>query len=78
MALPMSRVAAGPQSSSNGVRVSESDHLRLLGDRVRQARARRGMSRKVLAADSGVSERYLAQLEKGQGNISILPLRRIG
>jgi XRE family aerobic/anaerobic benzoate catabolism transcriptional regulator len=78
MALPMSRVAAGPQSSSNGVRVSESDHLRLLGDRVRQARARRGMSRKVLAADSGVSERYLAQLEKGQGNISILLLRRIG
>ncbi len=35
------------------------------------------MSRKVLAGDSGVSERYLAQLEGGQGNVSILLLRQI-
>ena len=35
------------------------------------------MSRKLLASDSGVSERYLAQLEAGQGNISILLLRQI-
>jgi DNA-binding XRE family transcriptional regulator len=60
-----------------GARNSDSEHLKLLGDRVRQARARRGMSRKLLAKDSGVSERYLAQLETGQGNISILLLRRI-
>lgn len=73
----MSESAVGLQLPSNGTRVSDSDHLRLLGDRVRQARARRGMSRKVLAGDSGVSERYLAQLETGQGNISILLLRRI-
>jgi XRE family transcriptional regulator, aerobic/anaerobic benzoate catabolism transcriptional regulator len=44
---------------------------------VRNARARRGLSRKLLAADSGVSERYLAQLEAGQGNVSILLLRQI-
>ncbi|MGH8649336.1 MAG: helix-turn-helix domain-containing protein, partial [Burkholderiales bacterium] len=43
----------------------ERDYLVSLGDRVREARARRGMSRKLLAADSGVSERYLAQLEAG-------------
>jgi XRE family aerobic/anaerobic benzoate catabolism transcriptional regulator len=49
----------------------------LLGERVRQTRARRGMTRKLLARDSGVSERYLAQLEGGQGNISILRLRQI-
>ena len=55
----------------------ESDYLRLLGDRVREMRARRGMTRKILARDSGVSERYLAQLETGQGNISILLLRQI-
>jgi XRE family aerobic/anaerobic benzoate catabolism transcriptional regulator len=35
------------------------------------------MTRKILARDSGVSERYLAQLEGGQGNVSILLLRDI-
>jgi XRE family aerobic/anaerobic benzoate catabolism transcriptional regulator len=48
-----------------------------LGDRVREARARRGMTRKILARDSGVSERYLAQLEAGRGNVSVLLLRQI-
>src|SRR5947209_13796938 len=56
---------------------SNSDLLKVLGDRVRQARARRGMTRKSLARDSGVSERYLAQIETGQGNISILLLLQI-
>jgi XRE family transcriptional regulator, aerobic/anaerobic benzoate catabolism transcriptional regulator len=56
---------------------SDEDYLAALGERVREARARRGQSRKVLAADSGVSERYLAQLETGQGNVSILLLRQI-
>jgi XRE family transcriptional regulator, aerobic/anaerobic benzoate catabolism transcriptional regulator len=53
------------------------DPLKLLGDRVRQARARRGMTRKQLARDSGVSERYLAQIEAGHGNISVLVLRQL-
>jgi XRE family aerobic/anaerobic benzoate catabolism transcriptional regulator len=53
------------------------DYLTILGERVRSARARRGMSRKILARDSGVSERYLAQLETGQGNISIGLLRQV-
>lgn len=48
-----------------------------LGDRVRDARARRGMTRRDLARNSDVSERYLAQLEAGQGNISVLLLRQI-
>jgi XRE family transcriptional regulator, aerobic/anaerobic benzoate catabolism transcriptional regulator len=56
---------------------AEADYLRLVGERVRETRARRGMTRKLLARDSGVSERYLAQLETGQGNISILLLRQI-
>lgn len=55
----------------------EAEFLRLLGDRIREARARRGMTRKILARDSKVSERYLAQLEAGQGNISIALLRQI-
>ena len=55
----------------------ERDYLAALAERVREARARRGISRKLLARDSGVSERYLAQLEAGQGNVSILLLRQI-
>jgi XRE family transcriptional regulator, aerobic/anaerobic benzoate catabolism transcriptional regulator len=55
----------------------EAEYLRLLGDRIREARARRGMTRKILARDSKVSERYLAQLEAGHGNISIVLLRQI-
>ena len=52
-------------------------YLTLLGDRVRGARARRGMTRKILSAESRVSERYLAQLESGRGNVSIILLRQI-
>jgi XRE family aerobic/anaerobic benzoate catabolism transcriptional regulator len=55
----------------------ELAYLNLLGDRIREARARRGMTRKILARDSKVSERYLAQLEAGHGNISIMLLRQI-
>ena len=55
----------------------DAQYLQQLGARIRDARARRNMSRKTLAAASGVSERYLAQLEGGQGNISILLLRQV-
>ena len=48
---------------------SDSDYLRALGEHVRDLRVRRGMTRAILARDSGVSLRYLAQLEGGQGNI---------
>jgi XRE family transcriptional regulator, aerobic/anaerobic benzoate catabolism transcriptional regulator len=51
--------------------------LATVGARVRELRARRGMTRKILAKDSGVSERYLAQLEGGQGNASLSILRRL-
>jgi XRE family aerobic/anaerobic benzoate catabolism transcriptional regulator len=40
--------------------------LAVLGERVRTLRAYRGMTRKVLSQESGVSERYLAQLEQGR------------
>ena len=48
-----------------------------LGERVRGWRDARRITRKVLAQASGVSERYLAQLESGQGNMSILLLRQL-
>lgn len=59
------------------IKTSESEFLALLGQRVRTMRALRGMSRKVLARVSGVSERYIAQLESGLGNISIVLLMRL-
>ncbi|MFL4976874.1 MAG: helix-turn-helix transcriptional regulator [Xanthobacteraceae bacterium] len=52
-------------------------YLTRLGERVRTIRSRRAMSRKALAKHSDVSERYLAQLEGGTGNCSIVLLRRI-
>jgi len=61
------RVAA----SSNG------DFLLFLGKRVRELRNRRGLTRKMMAKEADVSERHLAQLEAGEGNVSIVLLRRI-
>ena len=55
----------------------ESSFLEQLGQRVRTMRGLRGMSRKVLAKVSGISERYIAQLESGKGNVSIVLLRRV-
>ena len=52
-------------------------YLRRLGERVRTLRNQRGMTRKALAQHAKVSERYLAQLEAGLGNGSIVLLRRI-
>jgi XRE family aerobic/anaerobic benzoate catabolism transcriptional regulator len=55
----------------------EDAYLARLGERVRAWRTEHRMSRKALALASGVSERYLAQLEAGQGNISVLLLRKV-
>ncbi len=65
--------AETPRSGSD----TSAQYLKLLGERVRDARARHGMTRRMLAHDSGVSERYLAQLESGRGNLSIVLLRRV-
>src|SRR5215218_2321494 len=50
---------------------ADSATLPELGARVRAWRARRGMTRKQLATDSGLSERFLADVESGKGNVSI-------
>lgn len=51
--------------------------LTRVGERVRKARDRKGIPRRVLAEISGVSPRYLAQIEAGEGNISIALLLRV-
>jgi XRE family aerobic/anaerobic benzoate catabolism transcriptional regulator len=68
----MPRTPTSRRSSS-----TDTVYLGQLAERIRAARARRGMTRSSLAADSGVSLRFLAQLEAGEGNPSVLVLRRI-
>ena len=57
--------------------LDEEAFLEQLGVRVRRARARSGLTRRRLSQLSGVSERFLAQLESGEGNISIVLIRRV-
>ncbi|NMG66703.1 helix-turn-helix domain-containing protein [Azoarcus indigens] len=56
---------------------SDADFLQTLGKRVREIRDRRGMTRKLVAREANVSERHLAHLEGGEGNVSIVLLRHI-
>ena len=51
--------------------------LARVGERVRRAREMRGLPRRVISENSGVSMRYLAQLESGEGNISIALLQKV-
>ncbi|MEM0923877.1 MAG: shikimate kinase [Pseudomonadota bacterium] len=53
------------------------DFLARVGMRVRTARKALRLSRRVLSERSGVSQRYLAQLEMGEGNVSLALLLRI-
>ena len=74
----MSRISVNKRAANRAITPDEQDgYLKALGERVRDARARRGMTRKILSRDSGVSERYLAELESGRGNVSIVLLREI-
>jgi XRE family aerobic/anaerobic benzoate catabolism transcriptional regulator len=56
---------------------ADADFAREIGRMVRLGRAKRGTSRRQLAQDSGTSERYLAQIESGAGNPSVLVMRAI-
>ena len=63
--------------TARGERAERDPFLTAMGERVRMLRARRGMTRKTLAAETGLSERHLANLESGLGNASVLVLRQI-
>jgi XRE family aerobic/anaerobic benzoate catabolism transcriptional regulator len=56
---------------------AEATYLKRLAERVRDRREEKGMTQRELAEVSGISERYLAQLESGRGNVSILLLRKV-
>jgi XRE family aerobic/anaerobic benzoate catabolism transcriptional regulator len=57
--------------------LTDQAFLQGVGSRARVLRERRGLTRKALAKEADVSERYLAQLESGEGNMSIVLLRRV-
>jgi len=64
------------QEPSNGSSTSMA-FTEEVGRLVRRGRARRGITRRQLAADSGISERYLAQIEGGYGNPSLTVLKAV-
>jgi DNA-binding XRE family transcriptional regulator len=70
-------LSAGPGSCGRPLPFPESDFLQALGARLRAMRARRDMSRRELSRRSGISERYIAQIEAGKGNVSIVLLLRL-
>lgn len=78
-AVPMAP-AEIPEAAQPAVEAHPADDAEFLvamGRLVREARERRGMARKALSQAAGVSERYLAQLEGGEGNASVLLLRSV-
>ena len=65
------------RSETTESRFDSDTYLTALGQRVRAARARRGLTRKALAQATGVSQRHLANLESGRGNVSVLVLEQV-
>jgi XRE family aerobic/anaerobic benzoate catabolism transcriptional regulator len=66
-----STAASPSESAANAAFAADVGRL------VRRGRARRGITRRQLAIESGISERYLAQIEGGAGNPSVIVLRTI-
>ena len=75
--LPQTIENARPASLLQAVQSDKHPFLVGLGERVRALRARRGMTRRAVAAVADVSERHLANLEYGGGNASILVLLQV-
>ncbi|HTP95548.1 MAG TPA: helix-turn-helix transcriptional regulator [Burkholderiales bacterium] len=66
-----------PEAGADAQRPSQDqEFLKALGRRVREIRERKGATRKLVARNAEISERHLAHLESGEGNISIALLRR--
>jgi len=66
-----------PPASTPSPADADARFVAELGARIRALRERRAISRKRLAHESAISERYLAQIESGEGNVSIMLLRRV-
>ncbi|SPD64306.1 Shikimate kinase [Cupriavidus taiwanensis] len=75
--LPAASAAEADTPAAPAANAERDPYLTRLGERIRSLRASRGMSRKDLARGAAVSERYLANLETGTGNASVLLLRQV-
>lgn len=73
----MERMLEEARMKARRGRGEHSEFLEVVGRRVRSARAARRMSRRMLCEASGVSQRFIAHLEHGEGNISIVRLKAI-
>ena len=69
--------AASVHDAAPAASEAKNPFLVALGERVRNLRARRGLTRKAVALAADVSERHLANLEYGIGNASILVLQQV-
>jgi XRE family aerobic/anaerobic benzoate catabolism transcriptional regulator len=74
---PVATVPSVTPPGADELAVADAQFLSAFGKRIRELRERRGMTRKALAREAHVSERYLGHLECGDGNASIILLRRI-
>lgn len=70
-------VLSAPADAAPPAEEAKNPLLVALGERVRNLRARRGLTRKAVAQAAEVSERHLANLEYGIGNASILVLQQV-
>lgn len=68
---------SGSEDEIAAAPVEKNPTLEALGERVRNLRARRGLTRKAVALAADVSERHLANLEYGTGNASVLVLEQV-
>src|SRR5207249_737085 len=66
-----------PNAGSAAPKDPDGAFLAAMGRHMREMRERRGLSRRALSQSAGVSERYLARLEAGDGNASVLLLRDV-
>jgi XRE family transcriptional regulator, aerobic/anaerobic benzoate catabolism transcriptional regulator len=65
------------ETSAQDADGKRSPFLESLGERVRTLRSRKGMTRRAVALAADVSERHLANLEYGTGNVSVLVLLQV-
>lgn len=72
MTSPAATLVATPEPETK-----RSPFLEALGERVRTLRSRKGMTRRAVAVAADVSERHLANLEYGTGNVSVLVLLQV-
>ncbi|MGZ3292287.1 MAG: helix-turn-helix transcriptional regulator [Xanthobacteraceae bacterium] len=75
--MPKARSKRGEARRPEAERPEHDAFVTAIGRLVRLSRAKRGVTRRRLAQESGASERYLAQIEGGQGNPSVLILKSI-